>query len=53
MQVDYVVLGGGNVRLFKKLPLYARLGNNTNAFQGGYSLWTKRYGGSTHERFVH
>jgi predicted NBD/HSP70 family sugar kinase len=53
MQVDYVVLGGGNVRLFKKLPLHARLGNNTNAFQGGYRLWTKRYGCSTHERFVH
>jgi predicted NBD/HSP70 family sugar kinase len=53
MQVDYVVLGGGNVRLLKKLPPGSRLGNNANAFQGGYRLWTKRYGGSTHERFVH
>lgn len=53
VQVDYVVLGGGNVRLFKKLPPGTRLGNNTNSFQGGYRLWTKRYGGSTHERFLH
>jgi polyphosphate glucokinase len=27
LQVDYVVLGGGNVRLFKKLPPGTRLGN--------------------------
>jgi polyphosphate glucokinase len=53
MQVDYVVLGGGNVRLLKKRPLGTRLGNNANAFQGGYRLWTKRYGGSTHKRFIH
>lgn len=53
MQVDYVVLGGGNVRLLKKLPSGTRPGNNANAFRGGYRLWTKRYGGSAHERFVH
>lgn len=28
MQVEYVVLGGSNARLIKKLPLGARLGNN-------------------------
>ena len=53
VQVDYVVLGGGDARLLKKLPPGTRLGNNANAIQGGYRLWTKRYGGSTHERFVH
>jgi len=53
MQADYVVLGGGNARLLKKLPLAARLGDNANAFRGGYRLWTERYNGSTHKRFVH
>ena len=41
LEVDYVVLGGGNARLLKKLPPDTRLGNNANAFQGGIRLWTK------------
>jgi predicted NBD/HSP70 family sugar kinase len=53
MQLDYVVLGGGNARLLKKLPPGTRVGNNADAFQGGYRLWTKLYSGSTHELFVH
>jgi polyphosphate glucokinase len=53
LQADYVVLGGGNARLLKKLPPGTRLGNNTNAFQGGFRLWTKRYSSSTADRFVH
>jgi predicted NBD/HSP70 family sugar kinase len=53
LQADYVVLGGGNARLLKKLPPGTRLGDKSNAFQGGYRLWTERYGGSTHARFVH
>ena len=53
VQADYAVLGGGNARLLKKLPPGMRLGNNANAFQGGFRLWTKRYSGSAHERFVH
>jgi polyphosphate glucokinase len=36
---DYVVLGGGNSRLIKKLPPETRLGKNTNAFIGGFRLW--------------
>jgi polyphosphate glucokinase len=36
---QYVVLGGGNARLLKKLPPYVRLGDNTNAFRGGFRLW--------------
>jgi len=38
-QVDYVVLGGGNVSKLKKLPPQARLGDNANAFKGGFRLW--------------
>jgi len=39
LDVEYVVLGGGNARLLKELPAHARLGNNENAFIGGYRLW--------------
>jgi polyphosphate glucokinase len=53
VQADYVVLGGGNMRLLKKLPPGARRGDNANAFQGGYRLWAKLYCGSTHKRFIH
>jgi polyphosphate glucokinase len=37
--VDYIVLGGGNVRKLDELPDGARRGNNTHAFIGGYRLW--------------
>jgi polyphosphate glucokinase len=40
LEPDYVVLGGGNARLLKKLPPDCRLGDNTNAFLGGFKLWT-------------
>ena len=43
LEADYVVLGGGNSRLLKKLPRGARLGDNTNAFRGGYRLWAKSH----------
>jgi hypothetical protein len=36
---DYVVLGGGQTKLLKKLPDGCRLGNNLNAFVGGQRLW--------------
>lgn len=39
MQVDEVVLGGGNVVHLKRLPANARLGSNANAFVGGFRLW--------------
>jgi polyphosphate glucokinase len=39
LRVDYVVLGGGNAKLLKKLPPHAQLGNNTMAFTGGLRLW--------------
>jgi len=36
---DYVVLGGGNAKLLTKLPPRGRLGDNANAFAGGFRLW--------------
>ena len=39
LEADYVILGGGNARLLKKLPPGARLGDNNNAFCGGFRLW--------------
>jgi hypothetical protein len=37
--IDYIVFGGGNSRHLKKLPTHTRLGNNANAFKGGFRLW--------------
>ena len=39
LEVDYVVIGGGNVRKLKKLPKHVRLGNNAYAFRGGFRAW--------------
>jgi len=40
LEPEYVVLGGGNARLLKKsLPPGCRLGDNRNAFRGGFRLW--------------
>lgn len=39
LDADYVVLGGGNAKKLKKLPPGARMGNNDNAFKGGFRLW--------------
>ena len=39
LQADSVLIGGGNARLLKKFPPGCRLGNNANAFLGGYRLW--------------
>jgi hypothetical protein len=39
---DYVVLGGGNSKKLKKLPDGARLGDNMNAFTGGFRLWERK-----------
>ena len=39
MQADYVVLGGGNVKLLEELPAGARPGDNANAMIGGGRLW--------------
>ena len=40
---DYVVLGGGLVHRFRRLPEGMERGQNENAFLGGIRLWeTKR-----------
>jgi polyphosphate glucokinase len=39
LEPDDVVLGGGNVKLLKKLPKGCRAGDNANAFIGGFRLW--------------
>ena len=39
LTVEYVVLGGGNVRKLKELPPNCRAGDNANAFRGGFRLW--------------
>jgi polyphosphate glucokinase len=41
LEADYVVLGGGNARLLKKLPPGSQIGDNANAFRGGLRLWKK------------
>jgi polyphosphate glucokinase len=38
---DYVVLGGGNVKKMDELPPACRMGDNRNAFLGGFRLWDK------------
>jgi polyphosphate glucokinase len=39
LEPEYVVLGGGNAHKIGKLPPRVRLGDNDNAFAGGYKLW--------------
>ncbi|WP_337268380.1 ROK family protein [Oryzifoliimicrobium ureilyticus] len=36
---DYTVIGGGNADKLKKLPDRCRLGDNENAFLGGFRIW--------------
>ena len=36
---EYIVLGGGNVRLFADLPAGIRRGHNNRAFEGGFRAW--------------
>lgn len=39
--VEDVVLGGGNAQKLQRLPLGTRLGDNRNAFTGGFRLWDR------------
>jgi polyphosphate glucokinase len=41
MVADYVVLGGGNSKRLKELPEGVKLGENDNAFLGGFRLWNE------------
>ena len=39
LQPEYVVLGGGNAKDLGELPPNCRLGDNEDAFLGGFRLW--------------
>ncbi len=39
LEVDEVVIGGGNVGKLDKLPPHCRAGHNALAFRGGFLLW--------------
>jgi polyphosphate glucokinase len=39
LQPTETVIGGGNARKLKELPPNCRLGDNANAFLGGFRLW--------------
>ncbi len=42
LEVDDVVVGGGNAKRLRTLPAGVRRGSNEHAFAGGYRLWTKK-----------
>jgi polyphosphate glucokinase len=41
LEPEDVVIGGGNAKKLKELPNGCRMGNNANAFRGGFRLWEK------------
>lgn len=41
LEADYIVIGGGNSKLLKTLPPSSVLGDNWNAFRGGFRLWDR------------
>lgn len=41
LESDEVVLGGGNAKLLKEPPPGCRLGDNSDAFPGGFRLWAE------------
>jgi polyphosphate glucokinase len=44
LEPDDIVLGGGNARKLRDLPPGGRLGDNANAFLGGFRLWEDKKG---------
>jgi len=53
LEPDYVVLGGGNAKRLKRLPKRMHLGDNANAFAGGFRLWSKPRGVRRGRRLRH
>ena len=39
MQAEYVVIGGGNAKKLDDVPKGVELGDNANAFVGGFRMW--------------
>ena len=50
LEPDEVVLGGGNAKELNKLSPSCRLGDNANAFLGGFRLWEKAHKGGRARR---
>jgi polyphosphate glucokinase len=50
LELDDVVIGGGNVAKLDKLPTGCRAGDNALAFRGGFLLWKKDGRGRTAAR---
>jgi polyphosphate glucokinase len=44
LELDDVVIGGGNVNKLDKLPPGCRAGDNSLAFQGGFLMWKTKSG---------
>jgi len=41
LELDDVVIGGGNVKKLRKIPTGCRAGDNGNAFIGGFRMWKR------------
>jgi polyphosphate glucokinase len=41
LEPDDVVIGGGNAKRLAEVPMGCRLGDNANAFVGGFKLWNE------------
>ena len=50
---DDVVIGGGNAKKLKELPKGCRLGENANAFLGGFRLWNDMNSGRKQSKVPH
>jgi polyphosphate glucokinase len=50
LEPDETVIGGGNAALLHSLPPHCRLGDNSNAFKGGFRLWNRLGAGATPAR---
>ena len=44
LEADDIVLGGGNAKKLLTIPKGTRLGDNANAFKGGFRLWDSARG---------
>jgi polyphosphate glucokinase len=53
LEPDEVVLGGGNAKELKGLPPGCRVGDNANAFLGGFRLWEKEHKHGSTRRTTH
>jgi polyphosphate glucokinase len=47
LEPEDVVLGGGNAKLLKTIPDACRIGDNANAFIGGFRMWEKQSASSS------